>query len=141
MSKCYSSLDKTYIKLKIKRESTIVDEKNHRVIHIIDWELDTPDLVNILFWGIRKGELDLCGKAKGIAVCHPEDKFNPEIGKKLARAIAESNAYHNAAARIRKHLRQLNKVVNQISNIGADFIIKAKDIEIHNKEYQDSLIK
>lgn len=141
MSKCYSSLDKTYIKLKIKRESTIVDERNRRVIHIIDWELDTPDLVNILFWGIRKGELDLCGKAKGIAVCHPEDKFNPEIGKKLARAIAESNAYHNAAARIRKHLRQLNKVVNQISNIGADFIIKAKDIEIHNKEYQDSLIK
>ena len=141
MSKFYSSLDKTHIKLKIKKESTIVDEKNHRVIHIIDWELDTPDLINILFWGIHKDEVNLYGRAKGVAVCHPEDKFDPEIGKKLARAIAESNAYHNAATRIRKRLRQLNKIVNQISNIGADFIIKAKDIEIHNKEYQDSLIK
>lgn len=141
MNKHYINLDKTHIKLKITKESTIVDEKNHRVIHIIDWQLNSPDLVNTLFWSIRNDGLDLCGRAKGVAVCHPEDKFNPEIGKKLARAIAESNAYHNAAARIRKHLRQLNTVVNQISNIGVDFIIKAKDIEIHNKEYQDSLIK
>lgn len=141
MSNRYMSLDKTHIKLKIKNESTIVDEKNHRVIHIIDWMLDIPVLMSSLFWAIRKDGLDLRGRAKGVAVCHPEDKFNPEIGRKLARAIAESNAYHNAATRIRKHLRPLNTIVNQISNIGADFIIKAKDIEIHNKEYQDSLIK
>lgn len=141
MSKYYTSLNKTHIKLKIKRESTIIDEKNRRVIHIIDWELDTPNLVNILFWSIRNDGSDLYGRAKGVTICLQDDKFNPEIGKKLARAIAESNAYHNAAARIRKHLRQLNTIVNQISNIGADFIIKAKDIEVHNKEYQDSLIK
>lgn len=141
MSKHYLSLNKTHIKLKIKNESTIVDEKNHRVIHIVDWVLDAPDLMSDLFWTIRTDKLHLCGRAKGVAVCHPEDKFNPEIGKKMARAIAESNAYHNAATRIRKHLRQLNTVVNQISNIGADFIIKAKDIELHNKEYQDSLIE
>lgn len=137
----YTSLDRNHIKLKIKKESTIVDEKNRRVIHIVDWEINAPNLINILFWGIHGDGLNLCGRAKGIAICHPEDKFNPEIGKKLARTIAESNAYHNSAARIRKHLRQLNTVVNQISNIGADFIIKAKDIEVHNKEYQDSLIK
>lgn len=140
MSKHYLSLNKTHIKLKIKKESTIVDEKNHRVIHTVDWVLDAPDLMNNLFWMIRNDGLDLCGKAKGIAVCHPEDKFDPEIGKRLSRAIAESNAYHNAATKIRKYLVQLNTIVNQVSNIGADFIIKAKDIEIHNKEYQDSLI-
>ena len=142
MSKHYMSINKTHIKLKIKNESTIVDEKNHRVIHIIDWALDAPDLMNNLCWMIRKDDrLNFCGRAKGVAVCHPEDKFDPEIGKKMARAIAESNAYHNAATRIRKHLVQLNTIVNQLSNIGADFVIKAKNIEIHNKEYQDSLIE
>lgn len=141
MSKHYRSLNKTQIKLKILNESTIVDEKNHRVIHTIDWELDAPDLMNWLFWEIRKDNSTLHGRAKGIAVCHREDKFNPEIGKKMARAIAESNAYHNAATRIRKYLYRLNKVVRQMSNIGADFIIKASEINIHNKEYQDSLIE
>lgn len=140
MSKHYVSLNKTQIKLKIVKESTIVDEKNRRVIHIVDWELDAPDLMYSLFWTLRNDGLNLSGKAKGIAVCHPEDKFNPEIGKKMARAIAESNAYYNAATRIHKHLNQLNNIVRQMSDIGADFIIKATDIEIHNKEYQDSLI-
>ena len=136
------SLNKTHIKLKIKNESTIVDEKNHTVIHIVDWALDAPDLMYNLFWMIRNDDkLNFCGRAKGVAVCHPEDKFNPEIGKKMARAIAESNAYHNAATRIRKHLRQLNTIVNQISNIGTDFIVKASDIELHNIEYLGSLIE
>lgn len=142
MSKHYMSLNKTHIKLKIKNESTIVDEKNHTVIHIVDWALDAPDLMYNLFWMIRNDDkLNFCGRAKGVAVCHPEDKFNPEIGKKMARAIAESNAYHNAATRIRKHLRQLNTIVNQISNIGTDFIVKASDIELHNIEYLGSLIE
>lgn len=136
------SLNKTHIKLKIKNESTIVDEKNRSVIHTIDWALDAPDLMYNLFWMIRNDDkLNFCGRAKGVAVCHPEDKFDPEIGKKMARAIAESNAYHNAATRIRKHLRQLNTIVNQISNIGTDFIVKASDIELHNIEYLGSLIE
>ncbi|MBP5595757.1 MAG: hypothetical protein J6Y02_10275 [Pseudobutyrivibrio sp.] len=143
MNKYYVGLNKTFIKLKISKESTIVDEKNNRVIHIINWELEIPGLMDDFFWNMIKdcNTYKLCGRAKGVAVCHPEDKFNPEIGKKLARAIAESNAYHNAATRIRKHLRQLNIIFNQIFNIGLDFIIKADDIKIHNKKYQDSLIK
>jgi len=140
MSKRYLSLNKTHIKLKIVKESTVVDEKNRRVIHTVDWALDVPDLMINLFWMIRKDRMSFCGRAKGVAICHPEDKFDPEIGKKMARAIAESNAYYNAATRIHKHLNQLNNIVRQMSDIGADFIIKATDIEIHNKEYQDSLI-
>lgn len=143
MDKYYTGLNKTFIKLKIAKESTIVDEKNNRVIHIINWELEIPGLMDDFFWNMIKASntYKLCGKAKGVAVCHPEDKFNVEIGKKMARAIAESNAYHNAATIISRRLFQLSKVVRQMSNIGTDFIVRASNIKLHNKKYQDSLIK
>lgn len=143
MDKYYVGLNKTFIKLKISKESTIVDEKNNRVIHIINWELEIPGLMDDFFWMMIKdcNTYKLRGKAKGVAVCHPEDKFDVEVGKKMARAIAESNAYHNAATMIGKRLYRLNKIVDQMNDVVIDFIAKATEIKLHNKEYQDSLIK
>lgn len=140
MSKHYVNLDKAIIKLEIISESTIVDEKNRRVIHVVEWILRVPELMKSLLRVICKDGYDLYGRAKGVAVCHPEDKFDIEIGKKMARAMAESNAYCNATRRISRRLRRLATISHQMSNMGIDFIIKSNDIAIHNKEYQDSLI-
>lgn len=140
MKKKYLSIDKTCLKLSILKESTVVDEKNRRVIHQIDWELKMPRLMSYFFMDIIPEGYEVTGHTKGVAVCHPEDKFDVEIGKKMARAIAETNAYHNAANIVRKRMTRVNKIAFDLDMMSVDFKMKADEIKTHNREYQDSLI-
>ena len=141
MKKFYSGIDKTSFKLVIAKESTIVDEKNNRVIHMVDWSVTGPTIFEDFCYSmIPNNNWQIKGRAKGVAVCQPEDKFDPEIGKKLARAMAESNAYHNASNILRKRMNRINKIVYDLEMMSIDFKMKADEIKTHNREYQDSLV-
>ena len=137
----YNKLDKTNLKLRFSNESTFVDEKNKRVIHTIDWSLDMPYLMHWLFVDIASNDYGCQGRAKGMAVCSPNDKFDPEIGKKIARSIAESNAYFNAAKAVSRRVNYLLKLGFKISEIADKFEERADSIITHNRSYQKSLIK
>jgi len=142
MKKPYRGIDRQNFKLIIRKESTIVDEKNRRVIHILDWAIVSPDIFNDFIWITRNNDSwkVITGRTKGVAVCHPEDTFNEEIGRKMARAIAESNAYQNASKILRKRMKVINKIVDELDMMSIDFKMKADEIKTHNREYQDSLI-
>ena len=81
----------------------------------------------------------ICGTAKGVAICSPDDNFNADIGTQIACARAESNAYTNAAKRLSKRLNYLRKTTFDLDMICADFELKRRKIVIHNKEYIDEL--
>lgn len=71
----------------------------------------------------------------GKAVCSPNDKFDVNIGKKIALAKAESAIYNKAC-----------KVIANEMNVCADYIemlrtffLKADDVIEHNLDYIDRL--
>lgn len=142
MKKFYVGLDLSSFKLVITKDSTVVDEKNRRVIHTIDWELKVPKVFqNMLYVACTDRKYRITGHAKGVAICHKEDQFDPEIGKKLARAIAESNAYLNASKRMQKYVKNVYSIINAVSLQTSDFMIKATEVRAHNYEYMKKLIE
>lgn len=142
MKKFYVGLNLSSFKLIIMQDSTVVDEKNRRVIHTIDWKLRVPRVFQDMLFDVRNDdEYIITGRAKGVAVCHKEDQFDPEIGKKLARAMAESNAYLNASKRMQKYVKSVSSIVNAVSLQTTDFMFKANEIRAHNCEYMKKLIE
>ena len=78
---------------------------------------------NVLRYGFRVTET---------AVARPEDEFDVEKGKKIARAKAEASAYKHAAKTLYKVMGEALKVLTDSS---AEFIAKASIVCKHNKEY------
>ncbi len=141
MKNPYRGLDRQSFKLRIVSENTIVDEKNRRVIHKVEWELVCPTLFYFFTESILRTYKDcvIKGVAKGIAVCHPEDKFDATLGTKIARALAESNAYKNATRRLVKRMRRLDKIILDLKDMTADFELKTIDVETHNAQYLNEI--
>ena len=137
----YIKIGNRKIKLIVTEESTVIDEKNRRVIHKIAWLIKMDKLFEHILYCLTGDWFNITGVTKGVAVCNPEDEFDPELGKKLARAIAESNAYRNASRRLRKKLVYFSAVFDQYVSQVVDFKIKADDVIVHNREYQDNLVK
>lgn len=141
MDNFYEKPERSKFKLQIINDSTVVDEKNRRVIHTIDWRLHFSSLFTFLLCDICKNSKGIIqGRAKGVAICHPEDTFDPEIGKKMARAMAESNAYQNASRTMLKRLKAIRNVMKEFEDQSLDFAFKSENITIHNREYMDGLI-
>lgn len=140
MKKHYIGLNRTSFKLRTYHETTIVDEKNRRVICTIHWELIAPKMFYDFMWCFCRQDLVIRGVAKGVAVCSEEDVFNAELGTKVARAIAESNMYTSASKRLEKRMFQLRNRVINLDMMSADFDFKARSVKIHNSEYIDSIV-
>lgn len=66
------------------------------------------------------------------AVACPEDDFDVEKGKKIARAKAEASAYKYTAKALYKVMGEALKVLTDSS---AEFITKASIVHKHNQEY------
>ena len=62
----------------------------------------------------------------------PKDTFDAEIGKKVARAKAESSAYKFCSKILTK---SIEKFTFNLAGAAADFIEKATGVVIHNKRY------
>lgn len=71
-------------------------------------------------------------EASSTATLHPDDNFDPEIGKKVARAKAESLAYKYVKTQM---LNMYNKYNMVMENAIEDFSKKATDTIEHNGKY------
>lgn len=68
----------------------------------------------------------------GVAKMHPDDKFDVEIGKKVARAKAESLAYKKVADYFTEYIQLY---YNKITMPMLEFMGKADYVIDHNNEY------
>lgn len=72
--------------------------------------------------------------AKGYSKCSKKDTFDPEVGKKVALARAESRLYVKARSEIRRAKRDAEMFIK-----GADkFVKKAKRVVEHDQIYIDT---
>jgi len=112
-----------------------VNKKKNVVYCIANVRVDTPYVNNddayINFYS-KDGIKD---KAVGVAKCSPNDNFDIEIGKRIAYARAENNAYKMVSDWINEPM----KLFNQMSLDIARFQLKAKRCIDHNKDYIDAL--
>ena len=142
MSKLYMGVDCSKLKISTRDVNIIVDKENRTVTHIMVWKFKMPELVKK---ALNFGRRDKCDVIKsrsiGIAYCHPEDVFDENIGKRIARAKAESNAYYNAAKMLESRYAKLDKIMFEVSSRVEDFASKAIDVEKHNQEYCKRLAK
>lgn len=67
----------------------------------------------------------------GEATCNKEDKFDANIGMKIALARAEMKAYHFVNKTMKAKYEQYKKKTNELK----EFIDKANHCIEHNKEY------
>ena len=142
MSKLYMGVDNSKLKISTRDVNVIVDKENRTVTHIMVWKFKMPELIRKALGFGRRDKCDVIkSRSIGIAYCHPEDIFDEEIGKRIARAKAESNAYLNAAKMLESRLNKLANIVSEINNRVEDFASKAIDVEKHNREYCKRLIK
>lgn len=62
----------------------------------------------------------------------PQDNFDVEIGKKVARAKAESSAYRYVTKQIEK---VFSKFINKCTDMKNEFFVKADSVIEHNNRY------
>jgi hypothetical protein len=62
----------------------------------------------------------------------PKDKFDVEVGKKVARAKAESSAYRYVTKQIEKVFA---KFINKYVDMRDEFFVKADSVIEHNNHY------
>lgn len=79
------------------------------------------------------------GCVKGTATCHPEDTYNPEIGKKVALAKAEAKAYKQAQKIIIMKLKKMTDLYLGIIEMADEFDERAEHAVQHNKEFIDKI--
>lgn len=126
-----------YNSFKVHLEDPIygVNKKKNVVYCVANVSVDTPyantDDVYINFY--PKGSIK--NKVVGVAKCSPNDNFDIEIGKRIAYARAENNAYKMVSNWVNEPI----KFVNQMSLEAARFQIKAQRCIDHNKDYIDAL--
>ena len=75
--------------------------------------------------------------AKGYAKCDDKDRFNPEIGKKIALARAESKLY----AKVRTDVKTAVRDAQQFVKSGRKFVEKANRVIGHNEFYIEKFVK
>lgn len=69
--------------------------------------------------------------AKGYAKCDDKDKFNPEIGKRIALARAENRLYWKVRTEVKAAIRDAKKFIEG----GEKFVAKAYGVIGHNDMY------
>ena len=73
----------------------------------------------------------------GIAKLHKEDKFDYQIGCRIALAKAERIAYKRISKILAKEYKNLSDLINDLDN----FIFKAESMVKHNTEYIKNIAK
>lgn len=120
-------LSRNEIKLTFGTPNYHVNEKEGTVKCRVSYHLQVPhDADGQLFVAPEK-----YSSVTAIAKCRPGDKFDAEVGKKVARAKAESRAYSRCA----NHLHDYMERAFMNLTILNDFIEKAFDCVEHNDKY------
>ena len=126
----------------------IVKEKEGLVITKVDYHVQIPrqiaDASGIFGYDPRGGAINfwqgrLTGTCTGKAVLAKGDKWDIEKGKAISKAHAEKNAYRQAANRVNKIQRRLNKAVIAFSEMVIDLNERSMEVVDHNISYIDSI--
>lgn len=110
-----------------------VNEKKGCVTCILTYRYKTDDLIEGVLGSIMPNHW--CYKefeAVGVARLNDVDIFDSEIGKKVARARAESVMYRDAGTYINDALLKLQ---HRFTDPATGFILKAGNVIEHNDEY------
>ena len=131
-------------KLKFWDPDYYVNEKKGTVTCVLKFRLDSVDSSQKdedAFKAVRYMTESVYGEDNPIsyrysitetAKLDPKDTFDVEIGKKVARAKAESSAYKFCSKILTK---SIEKFTFNLAGAAADFIEKATGVVIHNKRY------
>jgi hypothetical protein len=120
------------IKISFFQPEYIVDENNGVVICKLKFKMNAPKMCVLASKSTQRGNpWGFHQVSKGVAFAKDTDEFNVSIGKKVALAKAENQAY-----------AYVNKLVNDakkklVDSIAAciDFENKVKRVRAHNVEY------
>lgn len=103
-----------------------VDEKNKTVKCYLTGDVIVP--VNLSGKGFMENFRTF---AKGYAKCDDKDKFDPEVGKRIALARAESRLYWKVRTEVKQAINDAKKFI-----IGGEkFVAKAYRVIGHNNMY------
>lgn len=128
--------DRESIKLSFKESETkyVYNIAKGAVTCKIVAHLKVPYPKSPLYW-LPVYDLEQSFQTFGVAYCSPENVFDPEIGRKIARARAEDKAYKEAE----KRLEKLVKFFADYSLKIWDFFEKSNKCITHNAEYIKSV--
>lgn len=128
------------IKLSFKEPRYIVNEEKKVVTCLIDYR------VKCSIYEIKTMIGNMCALAgqdsqdsifhtftvNAQARLHPNDVFDVEVGKKIARAKAESYAYKFANDQLQKYCK---KFINRVNKALDNFDLKTSEVVHHNNKY------
>lgn len=120
------------IKISFEQPEYVVDENNGVVICKLKFKIDAPALCKLTTGCINWGTSWFLNHiSKGVAFAKDTDKFDISVGKKVALAKAENQAY----AYVNKLSNDAKKkLVNSVAAC-IDFENKVKRVRDHNVEY------
>lgn len=125
--------DRENIKLSFKESETkyVYNLAKGAVTCRLVARLIIPYAKNPKYWIPGYYDLEKSFQSFGVAYCSPENIFDPEIGRKIARARAEDNAYKEAEKRLENIVRFFADYSLKIW----EFFEKSNKCITHNTEY------
>ena len=120
------------IKISFKQPEYVVDENNGVVICKLSFKIDAPTLCKLTTGSTTWGTPWFVNHiSKGVAFAKDTDKFDVNVGKRVALAKAENQAYAYVDQIVNDAKK---KLVNSVSAC-IDFENKVKRVREHNVEY------
>lgn len=141
-----TTFDRSNVKLHIYEPKVFVQSNKGMVVTTVKYLLVVPEVIqrlfNTLYNDERKWGQFISGTATGTAKCAEGDTFSEEVGKKISRAKAETNAYRNAAKSVNKRFVDLMDVFNTFGVQVDEFVsFKTQKVISHNNRYIDQLAR
>lgn len=120
------------IKIKFQPPIYVVDEKNGVVICKLNFSCSTPDVVHYAS-KCAFHESPACTEqtVKSVVFAKNNDKFDANIGKRVALAKAENQAY----SYVRNWAKTAQKELAMALDAIEDFEFKTEKVKNHNIEY------
>lgn len=116
------------IKLSVRDTIFYVNEKTKAVGCKLYFDVKGPaDVISVIKTFTDNSRYEVVAEAR----VNPEDTYNIEVGKKVARAKAESMAYRQLANILQRITYRLMTVLNSVD----DFMYKTDAVIEHNNNY------
>jgi hypothetical protein len=134
------NFNRTDVKISFEKPVFYINEEKKTVVCTLKYRVKSPlyeedmfrtrdkkDNRPFYFLGMGEFEGEVCAKAK----CHADDKFDAKIGTEIAYARAENMAYSEAL----NYVVECNDGLMQLRSMFAEFEIKCRNHNSHNKQY------
>lgn len=120
------------IKITFRQPQYIINEHVGVVICKLEFSVDAPKAVNYASVGtINSSPYHFIQTAKAVSFAKDNDKFDVNVGKKVALAKAENKAYSYVKEWAKTAKKELSMCLDAIE----DFEFKTERVKNHNVEY------